>query len=319
MDSVLVLIAAPGSCAIDEDVIDTVRDLTGSDPKWLAENEACEFPVPSSRRRPGPMDDRERASESRHHPDGWVPAFAGITELEEMARNRPIDVALLPAANRSKRVLLADMDSTMIGEECLDELGALAGIGAHIGAITARAMAGELDFEGALRQRVAFLAGLDEAAIADVLAKRITFRPGGATLIATMKANGAHTALISGGFVQFTGHIASRLGFHEHRGNELIIEEGRLTGRVREPILGKDAKLEALQRITERLGISPRDAIAVGDGANDIPMLKAAGIGVALHAKPKVQAEAPLRINHGDLTALLYLQGYRRDEFIELT
>jgi phosphoserine phosphatase len=315
MDSVLVLIAAPASRAIDEGIANAIRVLTRSDSKWLAESEALQFPLPSSRRKPGPIDDLERVSDGSRHTDEWVPAFAGMTELESLIADLPIDIAIVPAANRRKRLLLADMDSTMIGQECIDELGALAGVGREISAITARAMAGEIDFEDALRERVALLAGLDTAAIDNVLANRITFTPGGATLIATMKANGAHAALISGGFVQFTGHVADRLGFDQHQANELMAEDGKLTGLVREPILGKDAKLAALHKITARLGIAPRDAIAVGDGANDIPMLKEAGLGVALHAKPKVQAEAPVRINHGDLTALLYLQGYRRADF----
>jgi phosphoserine phosphatase len=295
MDSVLVLIAAPGSRAIDERVAKVASRVAGTSADWLAEHEAVQFPLP------------------------WVPAFAGMTELVAEIGTRPIDAAVVPAADRKKRLLLADMDSTMIGEECIDELGELAGLGADISAITARAMAGELDFEGALRARVALLAGLDATAISEVITHRITFRPGGAALLATMKANGAHTALISGGFVQFTGYVADRLGFHEHRGNELTIAGGKLTGKVREPILGKDAKRAALDNITARLGLTPRDAITVGDGANDIPMLKAAGIGVALHAKPKVKAEAPVSINHGDLSALLYLQGYRREELVAAT
>jgi phosphoserine phosphatase len=319
MDSVLVLIAASGSRAIDDGLAEQVGRIAGASGAWLADGEAIEFPIPSSWRKPAPVDDPERVVDASHHADGWVPAFGGMTELEEALRNRPVDFALLPAANRRKRLLVADMDSTMIGEECIDELGALAGLGAQIGAITARAMAGELDFEASLRERVALLAGLDEAAIASILANRITFRPGGATVIATMKANGAHTALVSGGFVQFTGHVAGTLGFHEHLANELIIKCGKLAGTVCEPILGRDAKLATLHMIARRLGISPHDAIAVGDGANDIPMLKAAGIGVALHAKPLVRAQVPVHISHGDLTALLYLQGYRRDEFVIAT
>lgn len=265
---------------------------------WLSENEAMEITLPF---------------------DSGFDALVVRDIVRHHFQPHAIDINLLLSANRRKRLLLADMDSTMIGEECIDELGKLAGLGDRISAITARAMAGEIDFEAALRERVSLLAGLPETAIAEVLARHITFKPGGATLIATMKAHGAHTALVSGGFVQFTGHVADRLGFHEHRANELLIESGTLTGTVREPILGKDAKLEALHMITARLGLSPEDAITVGDGANDLPMLKAAGLGVALHAKPRVQAEAPVRINHGDLTALLYLQGYRRDEFVSAT
>ena len=293
MDSVLVLIAAPGSHAIDAEIAKTVEDLTGTAPLWLAEGEALELIVPQS--------------------------FAGVTDLEDMFKARPIDIALVPARNRRKRLLLADMDSTMIDQECVDELGVVAGLGAEISAITARAMAGELDFEGALRERVALLAGLDETTISEVIANRITFKPGSATLLATMKANGAHTALVSGGFLQFTRYVTQSLGFHEHHGNELIVERGRLMGKVCEPILGRNAKLALLQTTTARLGLTLDDAITVGDGANDIPMLKAAGIGVALHAKPKVQTEVPIRINHGDLTAALYLQGYRRSAFVAAT
>ncbi|MFL5260391.1 MAG: phosphoserine phosphatase SerB [Hyphomicrobiales bacterium] len=228
---------------------------------------------------------------------------------------RPVDVAVLPAANRRKKLLIADMDSTMIGEECIDELGLLAGVGPKIMAITARAMAGELDFEGALRERLALMAGLESARISEIIEGRLTFTPGGSELIATMKAHGARTALVSGGFIQFTSHVAERLGFDEHRANELLLESGKLTGKAREPILGQAAKLNALRQITAEMAISPEDAIAVGDGANDIPMLAAAGLGVAFRAKPKVKASAPVIIDHGDLTALLYLQGYRREEF----
>jgi phosphoserine phosphatase len=176
-------------------------------------------------------------------------------------------------------------------------------------------MNGELDFEAALRERVALLKGLHESVIAHVLSDRITLMPGGPALLATMRAHGGHAALVSGGFTAFTSAIAERLGFHENRANVLLAEGGLLTGTVAEPILGKEAKLQALQEITARLGISPAEAIAVGDGANDLPMLLAAGTGVALHAKPKVQAECQVRVNHGDLTALLYLQGYAREEF----
>jgi phosphoserine phosphatase len=232
-------------------------------------------------------------------------------------RDRPVDVAVLPAANRRKRLLVADMDSTMIGQECIDELGSLAGAGERIREITAGAMRGDLDFEAALKARLALVKGLPESAIATVIRERISFTPGGRTLVATMKAHGAHAALVSGGFVQFTGHVAKALGFDEHRANELIIVEGQLTGAAREPILGRDAKLEALHELARKLGLSLADTLAVGDGANDIPMLQDAGLGVALHARPAVREAVSVAIDHGDLTALLYLQGYRREEFAE--
>jgi phosphoserine phosphatase len=176
-------------------------------------------------------------------------------------------------------------------------------------------MNGELDFEAALRERVGLLKGLPEAVIGQVLRDRITLMPGGKALLATMKANGAYTALVSGGFTAFTGAVAEDLGFHENRANLLMLDGDRLSGQVAEPILGKEAKLHALHEIAARLGITASDAVAVGDGANDLPMLMAAGTGVALHAKPRVQADCTVRVNHGDLTALLYLQGYARDEF----
>jgi phosphoserine phosphatase len=292
MDSVVILIAAPGSRAISPAIARSVGDITASRPQWMHEGEALEFPT------------RSFSAEER-------------AEIGQLVRGLPIDVAILPAENRRKRFLIADMDSTMIGQECIDELGALAGVGDRIKEITARAMKGELDFEGALKARLALVKGLPESAIGRIISERITFTGGGRTLIATMKAHGAYAALVSGGFVQFTGHVAKELGFDEHRANSLIIEKGKLMGAAREPILGRDAKLSALHEIAKRLGISLADTLAVGDGANDIPMLKDAGLGVALHAKPKVQEAVSVSINHGGLTALLYLQGYRREEFVE--
>jgi phosphoserine phosphatase len=226
-----------------------------------------------------------------------------------------VDLAVQRSERRKKRLLIADMDSTMIQQECIDELADEAGVGAHVADITARAMNGELDFEAALRERVGLLKGLPEEVIARVLRDRITLMPGGAVLLATMKANGAHAALVSGGFTAFTEAVAARLGFDENRANTLHLQGGVLAGTVAEPILGKEAKLLALNEISIQLGITPAEAITVGDGANDLPMLLAAGTGVALHAKPTVQAQCEVRVNYGDLTALLYLQGYSRDAF----
>ena len=213
-------------------------------------------------------------------------------------------------------MLLADMDSTMIGQECIDELAAEAGVGAQVAAITARAMNGELDFEAALRERVGLLTGLDAGVIERVLEARITLSPGGRVLVQTMQSSGAYCALVSGGFTAFTRRVAGWFGFDENRANELVIAGGRLTGRVAEPILGREAKVQALEEISAMMGLETADVMAVGDGANDLGMLQLAGAGVALHAKPVVAAECDLRINHGDLTALLYLQGYSREEFV---
>ena len=229
----------------------------------------------------------------------------------------PIDLVIQAAETRRKKLLIADMDSTMIGQECIDELAAEVGLKEKVADITARAMNGEIAFEPALRERVALLKGLPISVVDDVIAKRITLTPGGPELIATMKAKGYYAALVSGGFTVFTSRIGATLGFDEDRANILLEENGILTGLVQEPILGKQAKVDALNDIAEKLGISTDDALAVGDGANDLGMLQLAGAGVALHAKPTVSAQARLRIDHSDLTALLYLQGYRKTDFIK--
>lgn len=289
MHTVLLLMASPGSEALSPRNLMRVAGLLPGPPRWLNEDEAAEWDLL-----------------------GAVPALE--LTLREALGDLPIDIALIPADNRKKRLLIADMDSTFIAQECIDELGIAAGAGEAVTAITYRAMRGELDFEGALRERVALMAGLSATVIDDLIAKT-DFTPGGKTLVATMKAHGAHTALVSGGFTQFTAHVAGETGFHEHRANELIITDGKIEGRVREPILGRAAKVTALGELTTKLGLTAADAITVGDGANDIGMIEAAGLGVAFRAKPNVRAAADVRIDHGDLSALLYLQGFKREDW----
>ena len=236
-------------------------------------------------------------------------------EIWSELQSNEVDLVVQPEECRRKRMLLADMDSTSVEQECIDELALEAGVGDGVRQITSRAMNGELNFESALRERVALLKGLSESVIGKVLEERITFMPGARELVATIRARGAYTALVSGGFTAFTSQIAAELGFDEHRSNRLLVNDGSLTGKVAEPILGRDAKVAALNDMAQKLGIDVSDAIAVGDGANDLGMLGCAGTGVALHAKPSVAAKCDVRINHGDLTALLFLQGIFRDEF----
>ncbi|EEW27001.1 phosphoserine phosphatase SerB [Rhodobacter ferrooxidans] len=278
-----------------------------------------------------PILDRETVESLRNAWGGgeavWLdPGVAAEIALPVLPENRwqvwqdlqamQIDLVLQPKAGRHKKLLLADMDSTMIQQECIDELADEAGVGAYVAGITARAMNGELDFESALRERVGLLKGLPESVIAQVLRDRITLMPGGRELVATMKANGARAALVSGGFTAFTGPVAAMLGFDENRANTLHVQGGKLTGTVAEPILGREAKMRALQEIAADMGISHAEVMAVGDGANDLGMLGLAGAGVALHAKPSVAAQCDIRINHGDLTALLYIQGFGREDFV---
>jgi phosphoserine phosphatase len=227
-----------------------------------------------------------------------------------------LDLAVQPVAHRRKRLILADMDSTIIQVECIDELADFVGIKPQIAAITEQAMRGELEFEPALRARVALLRGLPVAVLEQTLAERVRITPGAAALIATMRAHGAYAALVSGGFTFFTERVAALLRFDHHSGNRLGVRDGVLTGTVGEPIFGRDAKLAALRRLRAEHGVDPADTLAVGDGANDLGMLQEAGLGVAFHAKPVVAAAAGARIDHGDLTALLYLQGYRADEIV---
>jgi len=284
------LLTNPSTPLLDRTTVESLRNAWGGgDAVWLDPAVAAEFPVES------------------------IPA--NRWEVWQGLQGLKIDLVIQPAANRRKRLLIADMDSTMIQQECIDELADEAGVGPHVAAITARAMNGELNFDSALRERVALLRDLPVTAIDDVLAHRITMTPGGKTLLATMKSHGAYAALVSGGFTDFTAKVAAKLGFDENRANTLLTRDGKLTGEVATPILGRDAKVTALNEIAAKLRITPQDAIAVGDGANDLGMLHLAGAGVALHAKPTVAAECDIRINHGDLTALLYIQGYAREEF----
>jgi phosphoserine phosphatase len=261
---------------------------------WLCDHVACDLVLPQS-----------------------TDAATARAALRDCLSLVPVDIVVQDSASRSKKILIADMDSTMINQECIDELADEVGLKDHIAAITARSMNGEIAFEPALRERVALLKGLDTAVVDQIIARRITLASGGRELVATMRKHGAWTALVSGGFDLFTDPIANKLGFDENRANRLLEADGKLAGTVVEPILGRAAKAEALAEIAARLSLTPADAIAVGDGANDLDMIRLAGTGVALHAKPAVAAEADVRIDHGDLTALLYIQGYRRQDFAE--
>ncbi len=258
-------------------------------PHWLAENHAFDIPC---------RDDPK----------------AMLAEARNVVGGISADVNLVAAANRRKKLLIADMDSTIIGCECIDELADHVGLKPKVAAITERAMRGELDFPSALRERVALLKGLPLGALAQVYAARVRLNPGARELTATMRAHGAHTILVSGGFTYFTQRVAEKAGFESQQGNRLADDGQALTGRVEEPILGREAKLEALEREAARLGCLPSDVLAVGDGANDLDMIGRAGLGVAYHAKPIVAAAAGASIAHGDLTGLLYLQGYREHE-----
>ncbi|MBT9370985.1 phosphoserine phosphatase SerB [Rhizobium sp. CSW-27] len=293
MAFVATLIAHPSNPVLDGKLGEQAAEaVKASGLYWLADGIACDLAL---------RDDADpRAAE-----DNLRAVIAGL----------PVDLVVQPAETRRKKLLIADMDSTMIGQECIDELADVVGLKDKVAAITARAMNGEIAFEPALRERVTLLKGLPIGVVDEVIAKRITLTSGGPQLIATMRARGFHTALVSGGFTVFTSRIAAMLGFHENRANILLEQDGVLTGEVAEPILGKQAKVDALEEIAAALGISPADAMAVGDGANDLGMITLAGAGVALHAKPTVAAQAGMRIDHGDLTALLYIQGYRKSDF----
>jgi len=281
MAFVATLIANPSNPVLAAVLGETAAKAVGaSGLYWLADGVACDIVLP----------------------DG-TDADAAHAALSAAIADLPIDIVIQDQDTRRKKILIADMDSTMIGQECIDELAAEVGLKDKVSAITARAMNGEIAFEPALRERVALLKGLPVSVIDEVIEKRITLTPG-------------YTALVSGGFTVFTARVADMIGFQENRANILGEQEGQLDGTVAEPILGKQAKVDALNDIAGALGLSPQEAIAVGDGANDLGMIHLAGSGVALHAKPAVAAEAKIRIDHGDLTALLYLQGYRKSDFV---
>jgi len=296
MSLVATLICHPANPALDSTVLDGARSLLpyAGTPQWLFDGVAADISF---------GDGRED--------------MAAITKrLREAREDLPIDIVVQPIVARRKKLFLADMDSTMIGQECIDELADFVGLKAHVAAITERAMRGEIEFEPALRERVALLKGLSVDVVDKVIQERITLTPGGRELVATMRAHGAYTCLISGGFTLFTQAIARKIGFQENRGNELIVRDGKLTGEVREPIIGREVKLATLVELREGFDLDNIDTLVVGDGANDLGMIGEAGLGVAFHAKPAVAATAAVRIDHGDLTALLYAQGFRREEFM---
>jgi len=295
MSLVATLICHPANPALDSTVVDGARAiLSGAGPAhWLFHEVAVDIPFASDE-----------------------PIGAIVSRLKQARGDLPIDVVVQPQIDRRKKLFLADMDSTMIGQECIDELADFAGLKTHVAAITERAMRGEIAFEPALHERVALLKGLAVGVVDEVLKQRITLTPGGRELVATMRAHGAYTCLISGGFTLFTNAIAAMVGFQENRANELKVLDGKLTGDVVEPILGRAAKLATLIELRESFDLDNLDTLVVGDGANDLGMIEAAGLGVAYHAKPAVAAAAAARIDHGDLTALLYAQGYRREEFV---
>jgi phosphoserine phosphatase len=290
-DFVATFIARPEQSAALSEAVDAALAATpGAKADWLAEGEACDLIFPET--------------------------VLAHFRPEAAIGERPVDVVVQRLTERRKRLIVADMDSTMIGQECIDELADMVGLKPHVAAITERAMRGEIEFEPALRERVALLKGLPADVVGKVLAERIRLTAGGPELVRTMKANGAYAALVSGGFTLFTGPVAAQIGFDENRANILEVEDGVLAGKVAEPILGKEAKLTALMELSRRFALSRHETLAIGDGANDLAMIGAAGLGVAYHAKPKVAAEADARIDHNDLTALLFAQGYRRSEFV---
>ena len=298
MSFVATLISGPPAQPLDDRALERAQHAlsTESTPIWLARDIAADIPFTAP------------AGNLRLHSEAIRAALG----------NAPIDVVVQRTSGRRKQLLLADMDSTMIGQECIDELADHVGMKKEVAAITERAMRGEIEFEPAVRERVALLRGLPVTAADEVIDNRIRITLGARTLVATMRRHGAYTCLVTGGFTLFTRRLAAMIGFDENRANRLLVDgSNRLTGEVAELIFGREAKLATLLDLTERLHLSREQSLVVGDGANDIAMIEAAGLGIAYHAKPKVAAIAAGRIDHGDLTALLYVQGYRREEFVD--
>lgn len=289
--TVLCLITNPDQPLLTPDMVNMIHQQIGGEINWLAQKIACEIIGPKS------ADSMEVAREIIGH--------------------LPVDIVSIPRKNRRKKLLLADMDSTMIEQECIDELADALDIKPQIAAITERAMHGELDFKEALTTRVKLLKGLSLATVKEIRRERITLTPGGRVLVKTMREYGAFTSLVSGGFTLFADYFAKRIGFDEAVANVLEFDEAQnLTGNVIPPIIDGASKVTRLAELTATLNITPQDSICVGDGANDLPMLKKAGMGIACHAKPAIAEAAPYTITHGDLTALLYLQGYNEEEFV---
>ena len=292
-DLVATLIARPDTPAFAATAQALAEKIGAGSPDILAENEAIDLPFRSA---------------------------ADLSDLRQdlgaLLAGAPLDLVVQSANGRRKKLLVADMDSTIIGQECIDELADFAGLKDHIAAITERAMRGEIEFEPALRERVALLKGLPVETIDRVLEERIRLNPGAKALIATMRANGGRAILVSGGFTAFVDRVAAMTGFNESHANRLIEADGKLAGTVAEPILGREAKLATLEEAITRFGLDASETMAVGDGANDLAMIGRAGLGVAFHAKPKVAEAAAARIDHSDLTALLYIQGYRKADFV---
>jgi phosphoserine phosphatase len=298
MTLVATLIAADGG--LDTDSVERARALLpgAGAAQWLAAATAADIPFSA---------------------EGIANESAARRDLADRVREvvDAVDVVVQPAADRRKRLFLADMDSTMIQQECIDELADFVGVKEHVAGITERAMRGEITFEPALRERVALLKGLPGTIADDVIRDRIRLTGGARTLIATMRRHGTYTCLVTGGFTIFSDRLAPAIGFDEARANRLLIDgDGKLAGTVAEPIFGKAGKLATLIELRDRQKLGHADTMATGDGANDMDMIGAAGLGIAFHAKPKVAAAAPARIDHGDLTALLYVQGYRQADFV---